>query len=311
MNVFDSKHNSKTYAHRLEKYAKRHGFAVGLPGFRPDRVTEKLLIENYIYVKARDLLVKVEQYGMPSLGRTSARILDNKSEIQYSMAHRVSTVQGLKRLLVWDAFHKGTVHVRHAQSPTVHAPVCECGQNRTESSSPNTVVVKSAGAAGAYFLLWGVELPDSDAEAAEDAQESVNDIDGYFCTPIERAYALFDRLLDENLVAEDPLDGGAVTRLLGRTMHRQNGHISSQTAARQYDSSWRSTERLSFVFDFMPCETATFDHLRFLHDAARSPLQQLDDAAFESTYGLPRRLLFSRHRPREPLRQDLLSSVYS
>ena len=311
VNVFDSKHHSKTYCQRLEKYSKRHGFAVGLPGFRPEHVTEKILTESYIFVKDRDLLVKIEQYGMPSVGHAAARLLDNKTEIQYSMAHRVSTVHGLKRLLVWDGFRKGSVNVRHAQSPAVHPPVCDCGQRRAETFSPNTVVVKSAGAQGAYFLLWGVELPDSEAEV-EDPQESVSDIDGYFCTPIERAYALFDRLLDENLMAEDAFDGGAVTKLLGRTMHRQNGHISCNTAARQYDPSWRSTEQLSFVFDFVPCETATFDDLRFVKDAGRAPLHQLDDAAFESTYGLPRtlRLSFKCHRPREPLEQDMLSSVY-
>ena len=75
--------------------------------------------------------------------------------------------------------------------------------------------------------------------------------------------------------------------------------------------AWRGAERLSFVFDFVPCETAIFDDLHFLFDAARAPLQKLDEATFELTYGLPRCLIFAPHRPREPLESDLLSTVYS
>ena len=136
-------------------------------------------------------------------------------------------------------------------------------------------------------------------------------MDGYQCTPIEKATALFDRLLDENLLTEQQADGGAVTKLLTKTMERQNGHISNQTCARHFDRTWRGAEKLSFVFDFIPCEAATFDELHFIRDAARAPLQTIDDATFQLTYGLPRRLEFQTHRPREALQADLLSTVYS
>ena len=102
-----------------------------------------------------------------------------------------------------------------------------------------------------------------------------------------------------------------MTKLLSKTMERQNGHVPSQTAARQLDPTWRGAERLSFVFDFVPCEAATFDELLFIRDAARAPLRQVDDATFQLTYGLPRRLEFQTHRPREALQADLLSNVYS
>ena len=69
--------------------------------------------------------------------------------------------------------------------------------------------------------------------------------------------------------------------------------------------------KLSFVFDFIPCEAATFDELHFIRDAARAPLQTVDADTFQLTYGLPRRLEFQTHRPREPLEADLLSTVYS
>ena len=249
---------------------------------------------------------------MPSGGRATACLLDKKAAISDAVAHRCSTIAGLKRIVVWDAYNKVRVGVRHAQIPRINLDGEDARRPR-EDASPNTVVVKSACAPGAYYLLWGTELPEESQDEMEAAQDrdGVNDLDGYACTPIERAQVLFDRLLDENLLTEQHSDGGAVTRLLSKTLDRQNGHVSSHTAARHLDPSWRATERLSFVFDFVPCENATFHDLHFIRDAARAPLQQLDDASFELTYGLPRRLSFAAHRPREPLEADLLSAVYS
>ena len=283
--------------------------AIGIPGFRPELVTEKLLLEKYVYVEDRDLLVKVDQYGMPNCGKATACFLDRATTLQYAMAHRCSSIDGLKRLLVWDGYNKGAVAIRHA-----HAPKINLGDRPPRAEmSPNTCVVKSACAPGTYYLLWGTQMPEDsedELDAARDRRAGVYDVDGYHCTPIERANALFDRLLDENLMTEQS-DGGAVTKLLSRTIERQNGHISAQTGARQLDPAWRAKERLSFVFDFVPCETAVFEDLLFIHDAARAPLQQLDEAAFQLTYALPRKLAFVPHRPREALHEDLLSTVYS
>ena len=280
--------------------------AVGIPGFRPELVTEKILLEKYVYVQDRDLLVKIDQYGMPSGGRATACFLDKATSLQYAMAHRCSAIEGFKRLLIWDGYNRGAVAIRHAQVPKIGDQL-----SRTQVS-PNTCVVKSACVPGTYYFLWGTQMPeDSDDELDADRRDPVTDIDGYHSTPIERANALFDRLLDENLITEQEAEGGAVTKLLSRTLERQNGHISSQTAARQLDPTWRAAERLSFVFDFVPCETSTYEELHFIHDASRAPLQRLDDATFQLTYGLPRRLVFAPHRPREPLQADLLSTVYS
>ena len=220
--------------------------------------------------------------------------LDKATTLQHEVAHRCSSVGCLKRLLIWDGYNKGAVAIRHAQAPKIN-PGDQ--PSRTEVS-PNTCVVKSACAPGTYYLLWGTQMPeDSDDELDADRRNGIDDIDGYQCTPIERANALFDRLLDENLMTEQQADGGAVTKLLSRTLGRQNGHISSQTASRQLDPAWRAAEKLSFVFDFVPCETATFEDLHFTRDAARAPLRQIDEATFQLTYGLPRRLVFTPHRP--------------
>ena len=95
MNVVDSRHHSQVYCQRLEKYAYRHGMAIGVPGFRPELATEKILPEKYVYVQDRELLVKIDQYGMPSGGRATASLLDKTTTLQYAMAHRCSVVDGL------------------------------------------------------------------------------------------------------------------------------------------------------------------------------------------------------------------------
>ena len=137
----------------MEKYAYRHGMAIGIPGFRPELVTEKILLEKYVYVHDRDLLVKIDQYGMPSGGRATACFLDKATTLQYEIAHRCSTVACLKRILRWDSYNKGAVAIRHAQVPKIGDQ-----PSRTEVS-PNTCVVKSACAPGAYYLLRGANLP--------------------------------------------------------------------------------------------------------------------------------------------------------
>ena len=107
-------------------------------------MTEKILLEKYVYVQDRDLLVKIDQYGMPSGGRATACFLDKATSLQYAMAHRCSSIDGLKRLLVWDGYNKGAVAIRHAQTPKINL-----GDRPPRAEmSPNTCVVKSACAPG-------------------------------------------------------------------------------------------------------------------------------------------------------------------
>ena len=78
VNVMDSKHHSKVYCQRLEKYAYRHGMAIGIPGFRQDLVTEKILIEKYVYVQGRDLLLKIDQHTRVHLPGSRINWLDSR-----------------------------------------------------------------------------------------------------------------------------------------------------------------------------------------------------------------------------------------
>ena len=301
---------SKTYFRRLEKYAYRHGFAVGVPCYNPSLLARRVCMEKYIYIKDRDILSKIEHYGMPGSRDINVECRNHQCTVECDFVHRVSSIHGMERIIIWDAYSKGVITVTHVHSPSVASIDKYLGRD-CSASSLNTVVVKSAAVPGIYYLLWGTVLHEgADAlDDSDDLNDGCYDIDGYCCTPITRAYALFDRLLDEQLLTDKP-DGGAVTRVLSRTMHLQNGHVAADISARNLDPSVRTTEPLNFVFDFVSCESTTFEMLRYVQDAASPPMQDLDDDEFLSTYKLPRKLRFVPYEPRAPPDCDMFAGVY-
>ena len=60
VNVMDGKHAGSSYAQRLEKYSQR-GFAVAIPGYRPERVSPRLLAGAYGEYPGHDVLFKLGQ----------------------------------------------------------------------------------------------------------------------------------------------------------------------------------------------------------------------------------------------------------
>ena len=71
----------------------------------------------------------------------------------------------------------------------------------------------------------------------------------------------------------------------------------------------RANTELQFVYDV--CEVVTpFNDLRYILDAGRAPLEELDEDSFLRTYGLARTLRFqdSARRARAP--SDWWGSVY-
>ena len=66
---------------------------------------------------------------------------------------------------------------------------------------------------------------------------------------------------------------------------------------------------LMYVYDFMCCDSA-FEDLRYVLDAAKSPLQMLDDERFKAVYGLDRRLEFRQRKPRPQASSDWWTDIY-
>ena len=59
INICDSSFDSACYCRRLEKYDMR-GFAIGVPGFDPLQLSDKLLASDYAYHPHHDVLMRLE-----------------------------------------------------------------------------------------------------------------------------------------------------------------------------------------------------------------------------------------------------------
>ena len=74
--------------------------------------------------------------------------------------------------------------------------------------------------------------------------------------------------------------------------------VRSHVAARVKENT-----RLQYVYDLCQTETA-FERLRFVQNAGRPPLENLDDESFEKQYGVSKRLMFRRAEARERVPAD-------
>ena len=67
-NVVESRFDSASYATRLEKYALRHGFAIALPGYRSDLVSQAVLERSYVSATTYNLVFQINPVGKPEKG---------------------------------------------------------------------------------------------------------------------------------------------------------------------------------------------------------------------------------------------------
>ena len=82
-----------------------------------------------------------------------------------------------------------------------------------------------------------------------------------------------------------------------------------ETARTAVLSALSSKTDLLFVYDVLSCK-GKFP-LKFVSDAGRYPLSDLEDTEFEYVYGLPKRLEFKQAEPRSYTKQDWWTSLYS
>ena len=76
-------------------------------------------------------------------------------------------------------------------------------------------------------------------------------------------------------------------------------------------SALSAKSHLLFFYDVINCN-GKFSQLKFVLDASnRYPLNNdLDDAQFESVYGLCKKLVFKQAQPRDYVKQDWWSAFY-
>ena len=169
-------------------------------------------------------------------------------------------------------------------------------------------------------MLWGGTPPNDDLDDVSDTNnndfdaEVTEDVSGYACTPLARAYDLFDHLLEMQLLSQDAGKCGIVARLSGR-MQQQNGEVAASMCRRHYDriSSTKGCP-VGFAWDLVNANVDGFDSLKGIFDAGVIPSiassAGLADTVFEQKYGFPRLLRFNRANLRRATEIDWFHDVY-
>ena len=317
-NILDSRFNSPTYAERLWKYANR-GFAVAVPGLDMHLVSPNIAKDNYVFVQDKNILLKLDKMGRFGSNQTSVQFDGRRSRLGYVRCDEASRVDGLMKLLVMDRCLSNG-NVRTVSLPSSRE--CEKCRIRTVEPAVNTdsPLLLHTGVPRKYHLFWGAALPNNEDDFSEMDDEDFDaevteDVSGYACTPLARAYDLFAHLLEMQLLEEDPSHSGIVARLSGR-MHQQNGEVAASMCRRHYDRMFSMKNcPVGFAWDLRNANVDGFDSLKNIFDAGAIPsisssAAGLADNMFEQKYGFPRLLRFYRANLRRPTEIDWFRNVY-
>ncbi len=193
-------------------------------------------------------------------------------------------------------------------------PACSVVTAETGAQSGPPILFHS-GLPKLYHLLWGAAIPEDgsmDGDSPDDG-EGCQDLAGYTCTPLARAYDLFANLLFQHLL-DDPATGhvqsGVATRLSAR-IAQQNGEVAAAVCRRHYDRALSSNQRVCFVWDLVSAR-APFERLSGILDASKIPglAAKPGGRAFQKKHGLPKLLEFVAATPRRPSEIDWFRGVY-
>ena len=311
-NILDSRFNSPTYAERLWKYANR-GFGVGVPGLDMHLISPSVQKNNYVFVQDKNILLRIDKMGRFGCNRINVEFDGRRAQIAYSRCDEASKVDGIMKLVVMDRCI-AYANVRVVSLPTVS----ECQKCRIRTAEPagmDSPLLLHTGVPRVYHLLWGGTLPADDLDDVSGTDnndfdaEVTEDVSGYACTPLARAYDLFDHLLEMQLLSQDAGKSGIVARLSGK-MQRQNGEVAASMCRRHYDRGCP----VGFAWDLVNANMDGFETLKGIFDAGVIPAiassAGLSDTVFEQKYGFPRMLRFNRANVRRATEIDWFRDVY-
>jgi hypothetical protein len=319
-NMLDSRFNSSAYTGRLWKYACR-GFAVAVPGLDLQAVSPNIARDNYVYVENKDVLLRIDKVGRFGRDHMNVEFNGKRAAMVYVRCDEASRVDGLLKLVVMDRC-AANGNVRIVSLPVIK----ECVKCKVQTVEPalstDSPLLLHTGLPRKYHLIWGADLSNNVigdfAGSLDDAcdAEVTEDVAGYACTPLARAYDLFDHLLEMQLLEEDASAHskfGIVARLSAK-MNQQNGEVAAAMCRRHYDRVLSSKGRVGFAWDLMNANVDGFYSLKTIFDAGVVPslesAAKLPDDTFERTYGFPRCLQFKRAELRIPTTIDWYREVY-
>ena len=306
VNIAEAQFDGVSYCRRLEKYASR-GWAIAVPGFDASRVRPQLLQDNYVFLKKKDLLLRVQPRAIGRQGLSidtlhingRAHPFTRTSHITASAVQAATSIRGFERLAVLDRCIAREVSLPSIRFCEKHSRIDALPAKATGTCVP--LVIEN----GHYMLLWGADADTSDSDS--DHEDTLSE------TPRASVYALLEKHFalgldgtDETPQNNDAMyPGGAMEKCKASIRASRAGAINNLRAS--LVSRLAANRPLLYVYDFCSCHT-DFDSLRFVRDAARPPLKA-DVKDFKLVYGLPAKLEFTR-RVRSPFSCDWWASVY-
>ena len=309
VNLIQSRHHSAAYTGRLEKYAHRsRGFAVALPGLDDSLLSQDLCSSCYVFIKKRNLLLKVLSCDGPGLSLVTmpARTKVRDIRCRKQKAVRVSEVQ---RLVVF-TFAK---NIKEVDTPYV----AMSKQNNDVLEAYNMdcplILHSEERPHDEYWLLWGVIPEDLDDDSDDDSADLEED-DNYTVTPQAKAVMLFDACLkwqSERLGRDtDPRDGGFVFK--AQKLMKSSPLCAKSLAESEVHTQLAQRQKLSFVYDYVDGQRS-FESLNYVRNAAQSPLREssnITETQFRELYGLPKALAFTPAARREIQEHDYWGDLY-
>jgi hypothetical protein len=281
-NIVDCAFDGLGYHRRLLKYDLR-GFGIAVPGFEPRCVSRRLREGKYILLEKYDLLLRAEPSEAQDINVTvSTRDDAIGRRVKPTAVRRCSSIRGFER----------TVVLKYAKV-----------QRATAAELENGFVRPVLTQGGKYTtLFYGL-----------DEREDEGDGENYSTSPTATVRLLLQQLFDSRLQgsSETPQSdfewwtGGAMQKFA-----RQPIKDATRTAWSSVQADLRNGAALHFVYDVCMVETP-FTDLKFVLDAGRNPLRELDEDNFEGAYGIARTLRFKASEPRARNLSDMWASVYA
>jgi len=266
---------------------------------------------SYIYIEYHSLLLEIVQFGSPETKTFVVEFEKHKSKVEYQRIDRGRAIHGLVKLIVMDRGLARRICLPISQI----CSVCNVSASKPAHLTGSPLLLHS-GVPKHYYLLWNVNLTTGDdwPDVSEDSCEEgiCEDFAGYTCTPLQRAYDLFQRLLEQELLVDSGghIESGVVSRISAR-IGIQNGQVAADMCRIHCDRAITTKGRLAFVWDLVDSAKADFDALPSVWDASKVPtLKTLNDNEFERIYGLPKKLQCKEMPRRLPIESDWLSPVY-
>ena len=240
-----------------------------------------MLSKNYVYIEDKDILLEIRSLGKPQATTCTVHYAEHTTHIRYKRCDEAKVVNGLARLVVVNAGEVVSV-----QSPKLE--VCSRREMITTTPGMNTgfPILMHSNLFKTHHLLWDVEVAqvqrqgqhsgkdigsnnEDDVYESSDYQDNTcEDVAGYTCTPLAKAYDILNHLVYLHLTEQSNghLKSGMSSRFFA-DITKHNGEMCAATCRQMYERSLVYKRQVQFVWDLVACD-AEFEALLAIHDSS-------------------------------------------